>query len=545
MDKFWLYFFGFLIVLVVLLGVFRPDQLDNALNWLGFFGILFLWTLGSIIVLALAIGAGLLIFKANHRSRRQVDGAYALQRIRLGWGRYAVVDPNALVGAGYIVDRNTGQISEIEPAAGWQIQATIRAMVESTRKAQAMYPGDFARMDKNGAFSKPPSVTAGALKALQNDKPPKTIDVAPNGWDDAPPPAPRLLTGPVEATATGDKAHWTVGQADDGTLCQFDPSIHAHAAVVGNTGTGKTTSVAALLATQAVRSGYHTVILDPDGGEDWSPFAQVAEHHETDRTTFADQVRTVHRLFERRTDGAERKIPVFVIIEEYGDLITQLRTVKRSDADHVDAMLDTMLRRGRKRRIHLCFVDQYPEKWSPQVISGTKFQAVFQLGPNQGAKMQQYKAHELPDRGAFMHRGQIYRTWHAAAELPRLLQGIPTTNRRLIAGNGANAGATPAQRPPDAPSAPAQRPPKPESESEAKWREFTDRWFEAHPQFLSEPYGGISALARAMAHEDGRPEDWPAYKSTAKEYFDAFLHEFSTYVRQSPRHVLRNPPRET
>ena len=527
MDKFWLYFFGFLTVLIVLLGAFRPDQLDNALNWLGFFAVLFLWTLGSLIVLALAVFAGLLIFKANHRSRRQVDGAYALQRIRLGWGRYAVVDPNALVGAGYIVDRNVGQIEEMTPAAGWQVQATIRAMVESTRKAQAMYPGDFARMDKNGAFSKPPSVTAGALKALQNDKQPKTIDVVPNGWDDAPPPAPRLLTGPVEATSTGDKAHWTVGQADDGTLCQFDPSIHAHAAVVGNTGTGKTTSVAALLATQAVRAGYHTVILDPDGGEDWSPFAQVAEHCETDRTTFADQVRTVYRLFERRADGADRKIPVFVVIEEYGDIISQLRTVSRGDADHVDTMLDTMLRRGRKRRIHLCFVDQYPEKWSPQVISGAKFQTVFQLGPNQGAKMQQYKAHELPDRGAFLHRGQIYRTWHAAAEMPALLQGIQPTSRRLITANGDNVGAAPAHRQPTPRVTPVHRAPESSTEHAAKWREFTDRWFEAHPQFLSEPYGGISALARSMAHADGRTDDWPSYKSTAKEYFDAFVGDWS------------------
>ncbi|MCB0159206.1 MAG: DUF87 domain-containing protein [Caldilineaceae bacterium] len=539
MDKFWLYFFGFLIVLVVLLGVFRPDQLDNALNWLGLFAMVFLWTVAGLIVLALAIGAGLLIHKAQHKSRRQVDGSYALQRVRLGHGRVAVVDPNAMTSFGYVIDKRTGQITELEPAAGWQIQATIRALVEKTRQAQAIYPGDYTRTDKYGAFAKAPSVTAGAMRIIgQQDKPPKIID-APDGWDEPTPPPVNLLPGPVDALRTGDKGHWTVGQADDGALCQFDPAVHAHAAVVGNTGTGKTTSVAALLAAQAVRHGYHTIILDPDGGADWQPFAAVAEHHETDRSAFADQVRTVYGLFERRADGANKR-PVFVVLEEYGDLINQLRMVSRRDADHVDAMLDTILRRGRKRNIHLCFVDQYPEHWTPQVISGAKFQAVFQLGPNQGAKMQQYKAHELPDRGAFLHRGRIYHTWHAAADLPRLLTGVQPTARRLIVDSTATpVDDTPTPVTSEFPKSPrathAQRPPEPPAEAEAKWREFTDRWFEAHPQFLSEPYGGISALARAMAHADGRPDDGSNYKSVAKTYFDAFTADWTKALNQTTK----------
>lgn len=540
MDKFWLYFFTFLIILIILLGAFRPDQLDNALNWLGFFGIVFLWTLGSLTVLALAVAAGLVIYKVQHRSRRQVDGAYALQRVRLGHGRVAIVDPNAMTSFGYVIDKRTGQIAELEPAAGWQIQATIRALVEKTRQAQAIYPGDYSRTDKYGAFAKAPSVTAGAMRIIgQQDKPPKIVD--PDGWDDEPTPPVKLLAGPVDALATADKARWTVGQADDGALCQFDPTVHAHAAVVGNTGTGKTTSVAALLAAQAVRNQHHTVILDPDGGADWSPFASVAEHHITDRTIFADQIAAIYRLFERRADGTDKR-PIFVVLEEYGDIINQLRMVSRRDADHVDAMLDTILRRGRKRRIHLCFVDQYPEHWSPQIISGTKFQAVFQLGPNQGAKMQQYKAHELPDRGAFLHRGRTYHTWHAAAQLPQLLAGIQPNPRRLIVDGEARPVPVPTSEIPKSTqerlpgsAQPQLGHPSPAPEPEAKWRDLTDRWFEAHPQYLTEPYGGISQLARAMAAADGRPDDWQAYKSTAKTYFDQFVAEFATYIKHTTK----------
>ena len=76
MDRFWLYFFGFLTVLIILLGAFRPDQLDNALNWLGFFGVVFLWTLGGITLATLGVIAFLVVYKVRHRSRRQVDGAY-------------------------------------------------------------------------------------------------------------------------------------------------------------------------------------------------------------------------------------------------------------------------------------------------------------------------------------------------------------------------------------------------------------------------------------------------------------------------------------
>lgn len=522
MDRFWLYFFTFLIVLVVLLGIFRPDQLDNALAMLGLFLTILLWTVAGCALAALAVLGGIAIYKIRHRSRRQQDGAWPLQHIRLGRGRVAVVDPNAMVSFGYMVDKKTGQIAELQPAAGWHIQATVRALVEKTRQAQAIYPGDDTRKNRFGALAKGPTITAGAMRALAAaDKPPKIIGGEPEDWSDTPPPSINLLPGPVDVLGTSDKDHWTVGQADDGSLCQFQPALHSHAAIVGNTGTGKTTSVAALIAAQAVRNRWHVLILDPDGGADWSPFASVAEHHETDRATFADQIAAVHRIYEQRQDGANKR-PILVVMEEYGDIINQLRMVSRKDADHVDAMLDSMLRRGRKRRVHLMFVDQYPEHWSPQVISGTKFRAVFQLGPNQGAKLQEYKAHELPDRGAFLNRGTVYHTWHAAADMPTILRPAETIgNRRIIDGTATLGTATPAPLEPE--------------EAAAKWRDHTDAWFGAHPEYITEPYGGISHLARSMAAADGRPDDWPAYKSTAKSYFDAFLREFATYVKHSTK----------
>ena len=213
-----------------------------------------------------------------------------------------------------------------------------------------------------------------------------------------------------------------------------------------------------------------------------------------------------------------------------------MRIVSRSDATAIDGMLDTILRRGRKLGVSLCFVDQYPERWSGQVIGGTKFQAVFRLGPNQGAKMQQYKAADLPDRGVFLYRGEEYRTWDASIQVPALLAGAPRLNGyRVIDGEAVHAPVREAVRPEvDSPPPPSVNGTNGGGDVAPKWREFTDRWFEQNPIYINEPYGGISALARAMAVSDG-VQEWENYKSTAKNYFDAFRAEINDWMRTTTK----------
>ncbi|GIV82684.1 MAG: hypothetical protein KatS3mg051_2038 [Anaerolineae bacterium] len=119
---------------------------------------------------------------------------------------------------------------------------------------------------------------------------------------------------------------------------------------------------------------------------------------------------------------------VLVVIEEYGDLIQRVRMAHGRAAGHVDDMLDVILRGGRKLSMSLLFVDQYPEHWSQQVIAGTKWRAVYQLGPGQGAKLEEYHAARLPGRGVFLHRERQYRSWHVRPELPRLLAACSAPN---------------------------------------------------------------------------------------------------------------------
>ncbi|GIV81743.1 MAG: hypothetical protein KatS3mg051_1097 [Anaerolineae bacterium] len=245
-----------------------------------------------------------------------------------------------------------------------------------------------------------------------------------------------------EALAQSEQQSWLVGQdPESGALATFNPALHAHAAIVGATGTGKTTGAAFALAVQALMHGWHVIILDPDGGADWREFAPVAEWYETDHRTFPDQVRELYRLFEeRRALLREHDVAnlamlnghapprVLVVIEEYGDLIQRVRMAHGRTAGHVDAMLDIILRGGRKLAMATLFVDQYPEHWSQQVIAGTKWRAVYQLGPGQGAKLEEYHAARLPGRGVFLHRERQYRSWHVRPELPRLLAACSAPN---------------------------------------------------------------------------------------------------------------------
>lgn len=412
-----------------------------------FWWLLALLTLGGVVVLYMAYN------RETTRNNRPVDGSYALIRKRLHKdtqlpdgrivpkGTEITIIPDNAIGSAIISHPAYG-IVEPEPAAGWALQADVRRTIQPTHTAQALTVGDQAHISTRGMISTgrggiPNAATgkllAGAFDRPQKPNPIRTLPAPVQETTPAAPPAPRLSLTDALSQSTGSR--WIVGQADDGRLAAFEPSTHAHAAIVGSTGTGKTRSVGYALALAAIRSGWHVLILDPDGGADWSPFRSHTEWQETDRSTFPGQIENIYNFYERRA-SLDSPRPVLVVIEEYGDLIRQLRTTSRSTADQVDVQLDSILQRGRKRSMHVALIDQYPEHWTPAVIGGTKFRAVFQLGPNQGAKMEEYKAAQLGDVGRFLVRGAEYNSFDASTQATDILRQLPTpaSPRRVING---------------------------------------------------------------------------------------------------------------
>lgn len=395
---------------------------DAAVDWL----IVVLWTVLVVGVVAVFGLLYLAYLRGPHNERNRMrDGSHELQRHRIrrawwdvfGWftGVTVIIDPNLMESAVAYIG-NDGYIE------GPAIREPVRIEVQRTRHIGAMYPGDGVLGTSRVPVMQPKPASMKSIAATPAKPSTSAMPQLPGPVTPVTPDAPRYDLLDALTKSTADR--WIVGQSIDGKLAAFNPRAHAHVGVIGATGTGKTTSVGFALALQALSQRYHVVILDPPGGEDWSRFGRHAEYHETDSATFPAHVDALYRLFEQRTDGANVQ-PVFAVVEEYGDMIRHLRKANRADADAVDVMLDTLLSRGRKRGVHLCFIDQYPEYWSQQVIGGTKFRAVFQLGPNQGAKVEEYKAAQLPDVGAFLVRGDEYRSWDAKAEAADLLSVVP------------------------------------------------------------------------------------------------------------------------
>lgn len=482
------------------------------------------WALGCVVI------AGLVVFvllvavgywlKAHDRRYRAQDGLFALQSVRVAGGRL-LVDPNRMVGAALFA--SSAGILELPSAAGWEAQVQVTAGAQRVALASALGDVRYA--------------VHGKLLAGAYDKSEPVARQLPAPVAESPPGAPALLTGLNSVIEHSQHDKFILGQnRQSGKLAIFDPVNSVHGGIVGATGTGKTVSCGYVLAAQALRHNWHVAIIDPKGGADWQMFDGPAEWCESDSTTFGDQVRRLEAEHQRRqalTAAARvssvRELPdaptsMLVLIEEYGDLIRQLRRRDSKAASLVDDMLDTLMRRARSSDVHLIFIDQYPEHWSHQVIGGTKWKAVFRLGPNQGAKVEEYKAASLPDVGEFLVRGEQFQAWNGSKAVKRWLtdQRLPGVRNRVIDGEYSVRDAFVERSPEvDSPREVTNAPTNAAPVDEAGWLEWTvAEYLAGHPELLQvDTQGrgiGIRDLARAMAQiRYGDAGKYELMKSTA------------------------------
>lgn len=521
----------------------------------------------TFIVIAAAAVVWVLLRQQYERDRQR-DGAFPLREYhtepwtRRVWNTFTgkpsprvILDVNAMMTHAAMVYQG---VHLAEPPAGWDRQLSYMGDIERTRRVQAAIAGDsvlgnpFVNLQRGiGGVA---NAATGRMIAGAYDKQVKPVTIEQPSAPQLPAPAP-VSVSLGDAMSRTESQAWPLGFAEDGTLATFNPLWHSHAAIVGSPGTGKTTSAGYLLAAHALRQGWHVVILDADNGVAWSPFVQWAEHAETDTDAFPTQLAALRAELDRRmtlmreagaTDignvsGVRRML---VVMEEYGDLIATLRIRSRTTADAIDTELDTLLRRGRKAGMHFALIDQYPENWSNQIIAGTKFRAVFQLGPNQGAKVQEYKANELPPRGVFLWQGKRYTAWHAQPPLRQLLAEVPALDVRARV---LDVSSQPVHRAVHGPvqeqftgySPEVAPPPSPAVNYAVNsipttvdgWYEWTlDNYLPAHLELLqTDDRGrgvGVKALAEAMAAECGKDVD--AMKGTASEVAKRLRNEVRT-----------------
>lgn len=530
-----------------------PDMVQGAVDTIA---LIVRACVGTVLLVIIAAAVWFLLRQQYERDRQR-DGAFAMREyhtepwtvrllntLRGKPSPRVILDANAMMTHAAMIYQG---VHLAEPPAGWDRQLAYQSDIERTRRVQAAIAGDAVLgnplVSLQRGIGGVANAATGRMIAGAYDKPVKPVTIEQPSAPQLPAPAP-VSVSLGDAMSRTESQAWPLGFAEDGTLATFNPLWHSHAAIVGSPGTGKTTSAGYLLAAHALRQGWHVVILDADNGVAWSPFVQWAEHAETDTDAFPTQLAALRAELDRRmtlmreagaTDignvsGVRRML---VVMEEYGDLIATLRIRSRTTADAIDTELDTLLRRGRKAGMHFALIDQYPENWSNQIIAGTKFRAVFQLGPNQGAKVQEYKANELPPRGVFLWQGKRYTAWHAQPPLRQLLAEVPALDVRArvldASSQGSSQQFTGAVQEQFTGYSPEVAPPPPPvmnySVNSAPttvdgWYEWTlDNYLPTHLELLqTDDRGrgvGVKGLAEAMAAECGKDVD--AMKGTASE----------------------------
>ncbi len=350
--------------------------------------------------------------------RRPRDGSFPILERKIRRGVKLIINPNNMISPAAIVSREHGYV-EMEPRAGWDTQAWVKSAVQITHNLQAIAPGDRYLGDLPNY--RPPRVPNRAVQPPR----PKIVDgqVVDSGVPELPPPP-----DPLELIRRGSVDSWPLGVSSDGEFAEFRPRMHVHAAVVGATGTGKTASLGYMWAAHAVmQDRYHLIVLDPEGGVDWGRWKRCAEVVEVDYTTFPGYVEQLAVLM----DDIHRP-SVAVVIEEFGDLMGRLRVDDRALYNRTVGLLETIMRRGRKARMHLLLLDQAPTHWPGQVVANARWVAAFRLGPHRGNALQIYGAERLPERGVFLWDSERYVAPHVAPVLDELLSQLPRSELRML-----------------------------------------------------------------------------------------------------------------
>jgi hypothetical protein len=510
---------------------------------------------GAAILFALATGA-YLWRRQSHEQLRQRDGAFALQvfwlqPLLVRWLFWLQGKPAARV----IYDHNTNpdpaaivadKIYYVPSPIGPDRQLAYVTTVEGTRKLQAIAPGDTVRSlpwggTDNGKLAG--NVATAKLMAGHYDKPPKPIQVeAPPAAPQLPPPVPLSLPDALEQTTHN---HWLLGQnKDTGALAVWTPDNTPHLAVIGGSGSGKSESTVSQLIVAARRCRWQPIILDPVGGADLSVFRDVAEWQETSADVITDQLQVIAGAMDERVQlvkaagvpriGELSSPPphVLVLIDEFGLLMSALRGESRATAE---AILDRIVRVGRKYGVHLAVADQTKSRWPEVTARGIAPTLTYRMGDYGGQAYKAYNADTL-GVGQFELGRTTYNAWHVTPQLSRILPSIPALSGRMldgrssvpgVAGDGDLRHVERQERPQNVPSG-TERGTAPDIDAPGRWDDVVAAWFAAHPGALTGPALGISDLARAMCRDnEGSEVNYEAYKGRAHKLF----HEFRAAVR--------------
>ncbi len=388
---------------------------------------------GSWVLVLLLLAGGVVWFvwkpmdERKESWARQSEGSFALQTMTNGETVW-VMDPNKIGGDAVGLSKSTGLLGEhASQFLGPDRQLTQNLAVQKTRSIAAKAPDGRKPtrnelMDNAGVFD----AKAREANARADMAELRRLAQTPANDDGDPITEPIELLTLKQAVERSTPEAWIIGQNQEtGKLAYFKPNEAIHLAILGATGTGKTESTGMLIVGYALKNGYRVSILDGKGGADWSKFSRWCEYQDTDNTNFVGALESIREEYERRAElvsfeNAPKPQPMLVLIEEYGDINDSLMGEVKERAN---VILDTLIRKARHTGIHLCFIDQYPEKWNQQLLQNTKNKVVYWL--NDGAIVKEYKVHTLAENGEFFLKGEKYKAWHVKPMVKAFLSDVP------------------------------------------------------------------------------------------------------------------------
>lgn len=400
-------------------------------EWWAANGWLVTGTFYSLILLVPTTAAGYTMWHLRNRrienSLRAREGMFPLQRQGM-----KVINPNILTDG---ITEIGNQQKMLPAPAQFQLQSQALVNQGKAQIAQAVsnQPIKYAAQAKMlaGAYDRP--IKPAEFHVVEEEVPLLEADFERLSLDDA--------------FTQSKKGEWIIGQnPDDGELCRLNIESLIHHAIVGASGTGKTSSTGLLEMANAVRDGYHVIALDGvKQAVDWEPYYRYIEPVECNYSNFLEYIQGIENINHDRQSiikqaGArninelksKKMAKILIIIEEFGSMMRKLKENDTSAYKLVASKLENLLSVGRSNGLSFLLIDQNPSKWPGGVTANITNYVAYRVGGKKGNAIDEYHLKDLKRTGQFFYEESKYDSWFTLKDIDKLLYGLPERQTKLL-----------------------------------------------------------------------------------------------------------------
>lgn len=374
-----------------------------------------------------------IVDKRREAWARPIDGTYALQNMNkngVTWKVDMNKSPSGVIG---VANSGAMLMAPVDESFGADRQLAYNNKVQATRTATAISGEDgqgfrYAATGKflAGAYDKAQKVITGQSTPLLAE--PETYDIISID----------------EAIKQSNKTNWIVGQSKlTGKLSTINIRDIVHLGIVGSSNTGKTSSTGLLATYYARKSGFHVLVLDAKGMLDWKPYGKWFEVHQTDSNVFKEQLRHIVKIYMDRKqqmnqlglnnfhDGGHNLEPILIVLEEFGTLSDDLRSVKQYQ--ELNNLITKMMRDCRAVGMHFMFIDQDISRWDNTMLRIVKYWIGYKMEASGTHAIKMYHTSDLADVGEFASssdKKDRFTAWHTASQLS--MEGLKPISHRYL-----------------------------------------------------------------------------------------------------------------